>query len=586
VLRAHARSWGYLTRTWIISRFERPRDRDARRADDGRRRAPPSSSPGIARARERASDDAPLCAIRVARRDREDKKEIFLLLLLFMSSSSLDGGRAVATPPAPPPHTSSSSHGDGYRWRKYGQKSIKGAAHPRSYYRCTTIDCPARKKVETSMCGMIREVTYEKEHTHEKPMMMMMSSRSVAQTTTVGRARSTNTNTNTNTNTAMMRGREREHQGLSVNRGTTSASVSTGMTTTETSDASEDAKRRMMKETKRAHPARGKRKVAAYGKEESDDEDDDEDDIHNGTPSSAKQRKFPSSATKRKASRAATLAPVVTTPDIRREKRAKKTAAGTPDSVRTTTKSSATKTMPPASRSYKQRKDDAERRKKFAASQREFERNMERMRRIDRDQRRREKALLAAEKSLAMTVPLSPFLNRLEDVSRLFADAADGRDPYWDWPVAPTDAPEASMPSPAWLRDAADAADADADARRLLHHQAQHLYDDDINDDINDESTAARAAAAKRPPALSLADANPADWTLKSPLDYLKSPFESILTGTPLLSSLSKAVKTWCESPVHTAIGALSPLAGAWADHCAMPQAHRATPASRWMWWH
>ena len=30
VLRAHARSWGYLTRTWIISRFERPRNRDAR----------------------------------------------------------------------------------------------------------------------------------------------------------------------------------------------------------------------------------------------------------------------------------------------------------------------------------------------------------------------------------------------------------------------------------------------------------------------------------------------------------------------------------------------------------------------------
>jgi len=359
------------------------------------------------------------------------------------------------------------------------------------------------------------------------------------------------------------------------------------MTTTEMSDASENAKRRMTKETKRAHPARGKRKVAPYGKEESDEEEEDEeDDIHNGTPSSAKQRKFPSSATKRKACRAATSAPGVTTPDIRREKRAKKTAAGTPDSVRTTTKSSATKTMLPASRSYKQRKDDAARRKKFAASQREFERNMERMRRIDRDQRRREKALLAAEKSLAMTVPLSPFLNRLEDVSRLFADAADGRDPYWDWPVAPTDDPEASIPSPAWLRDAADATDADADAPRLLHHQAQHLYDDDINDDINDESTTARAGAAKRPPALSLADAQPADWTLKSPLDYLKSPFESILTGTPLLSSLSKVVKTWCESPVHTAIGALSPLAGAWADHCAMPHAHRATPASRWMWWH
>jgi len=48
------------------------------------RRAPPSSSPGIARARERASDDAPLCAIRVARRDREDKKEIFFIIIIHV----------------------------------------------------------------------------------------------------------------------------------------------------------------------------------------------------------------------------------------------------------------------------------------------------------------------------------------------------------------------------------------------------------------------------------------------------------------------------------------------------------------------
>ncbi|KAJ4762075.1 DNA-binding WRKY [Rhynchospora pubera] len=58
---------------------------------------------------------------------------------------------------------------DGYNWRKYGQKMVKGSEYPRSYYRCTHTNCPVKKKVEHSADGQITEIIYKGKHNHEKP---------------------------------------------------------------------------------------------------------------------------------------------------------------------------------------------------------------------------------------------------------------------------------------------------------------------------------------------------------------------------------------------------------------------------------
>ncbi|KAK1268785.1 putative WRKY transcription factor 41 [Acorus gramineus] len=63
---------------------------------------------------------------------------------------------------------------DGYSWRKYGQKDILGAKHPRGYYRCThrsTRDCPATKQVQRSDDDpSVFNVTYRGKHRcHQQP---------------------------------------------------------------------------------------------------------------------------------------------------------------------------------------------------------------------------------------------------------------------------------------------------------------------------------------------------------------------------------------------------------------------------------
>ncbi|MQL97398.1 hypothetical protein Taro_030077 [Colocasia esculenta] len=58
---------------------------------------------------------------------------------------------------------------DGYNWRKYGQKQVKGSECPRSYYKCTHPNCPVKKKIERSLDGRIEGIIYRGEHNHPKP---------------------------------------------------------------------------------------------------------------------------------------------------------------------------------------------------------------------------------------------------------------------------------------------------------------------------------------------------------------------------------------------------------------------------------
>ncbi|KAL1552212.1 putative WRKY transcription factor 26 [Salvia divinorum] len=58
---------------------------------------------------------------------------------------------------------------DGFYWRKYGQKHVKGSEYPRSYYKCTSTKCPVTKKVERSREGHVAEIVYKGHHNHPPP---------------------------------------------------------------------------------------------------------------------------------------------------------------------------------------------------------------------------------------------------------------------------------------------------------------------------------------------------------------------------------------------------------------------------------
>ncbi|KAK9064818.1 hypothetical protein SSX86_016200 [Deinandra increscens subsp. villosa] len=66
---------------------------------------------------------------------------------------------------------------DGFKWRKYGQKVVKGNTYPRSYYRCAYAECKVRKHVERAYLDPKSVVTtYEGRHKHDTPVTAKVSS--------------------------------------------------------------------------------------------------------------------------------------------------------------------------------------------------------------------------------------------------------------------------------------------------------------------------------------------------------------------------------------------------------------------------
>ncbi|KAG0604893.1 hypothetical protein M758_9G016900 [Ceratodon purpureus] len=85
------------------------------------------------------------------------------------TASQVSQGSEQQAPPAAVPTFADRPSDDGYNWRKYGQKQVKGSEYPRSYYKCTHVNCPMKKKVERSHDGQVTEIVYKGDHNHPKP---------------------------------------------------------------------------------------------------------------------------------------------------------------------------------------------------------------------------------------------------------------------------------------------------------------------------------------------------------------------------------------------------------------------------------
>ncbi|KAG2313826.1 hypothetical protein Bca52824_016948 [Brassica carinata] len=71
---------------------------------------------------------------------------------------------------------------DGFSWKKYGQKLIRGNPNPRNYYKCTFIGCNVKKHVERGADNVKSLViAYFGNHEHDAPVINNWSGSSMSQ---------------------------------------------------------------------------------------------------------------------------------------------------------------------------------------------------------------------------------------------------------------------------------------------------------------------------------------------------------------------------------------------------------------------
>lgn len=407
----------------------------------------------------------------------------------------------------PTPHNAH-AHEDGYRWRKYGQKNIKGSRHPRSYYRCTERGCPARKKTELASDdesdedeGDRMRVTYEGVHTHPKPSRgrgpsMLMSMEPLCIAATPERATS-----GTSSGTVFGRRRGREE----------------GQTERE------------------------KRKFHEFSiKSESLE-----------TPKKRRKESPAAKTTPRSRTTPQSKTPPRQTPSRPNRSR----ASGSRSRQRERRESSCSAQNAGRSSSYRAKKPMKQPVNPTLMSDmmtcfNEYVTNSEQWTangHIGGHVAPFKSSALEYEHHRRPVVPPPPQERSLSD--RLF-----------DWlPLSPL-----SPTWPSW-----PFGDADLEAKLLRSTPARENQAVEYNHDHRGNVCSSglrreRSFEDLRPPALTVADEPTAlthderrpDWSLG---EYLRSPFESIISSTPLLATLTKTMRSWCESP-SAAAQALSPL--------------------------